>query len=92
MLKIFKIFVLLHCFKDDKSKEIRSYARFFSVQVPKKADADGLIYCLGSVLQEVVISEVLNKRCVLETGDKPILVGGGTDGGGTDGASVNIGE
>ena len=82
-----EIFVLLHCLKDDKSEEVRSYARFFSVQVPKKADADGLIYCLGSVLQEVGISEVLNKRCVLETDDKPILVGGGTDG-----ASVNIGE
>ena len=26
-----KIFVLLQCFKDDKSEEIRSYARFFSV-------------------------------------------------------------
>ena len=38
-----EIFVLLHCFKDDKSEEVRSYARFFSVQVPKKADADGLI-------------------------------------------------
>ena len=48
-----EVFVLLHCFKDDKNKEIRSYARFFSVQVPKKADADGLIDCLGSFLQEV---------------------------------------
>ena len=69
------------------NEEIRSYARFFSVQVPKKADADGLIDCLGSVLQEVGISNVLNKNCVLETADKPILIGGGTDG-----ASVNIGQ
>ena len=82
-----EIFVLLHCFKDDKSEEMQSYARLFSVQVPKKADADGLIDCLGSVLQEVGISDVLNKSCVLETADKPILIGGGTDG-----ASVNIGE
>ena len=82
-----EIFVLLHCFKDDKSEEMQSYARFFSVQVPKKADADGLIDCLGSVLQEVGISDVLNKSCVLETADKPILIGGGTDG-----ASVNIRE
>ena len=55
--------------------------------MPKKADADGLIDCLGSVLQEVGISDLLNKSCVLETADKPILIGGGTDG-----ASVNIGE
>ena len=52
----------------------------------KKADADGLINCVGSVLQ-VGISDVLNKSCVLETADKPILIGGGTDG-----ASVKIGE
>ena len=82
-----EIFVLPHCFKDDKSEEIRSYARFFSVQVPKKADADGLIDCVDSVLQEVGIPDMLNKSCVLETADKPIFIGGGTDG-----ASVNIGE
>ena len=26
-----EVFVLLHCFKDDKNEEIRSYARFVSV-------------------------------------------------------------
>jgi len=82
-----EVFVLIHCFKDDKSEVICSHARFFSVQVPKKADADGLIACLGSVLQEIGISNVLDKSCVLESDDKPILVGGGTDG-----ASVNIGR
>ena len=45
-------------------EETRSYARFISVQVPKKADADGLIDCLGSVSQEVGISNILNKNCV----------------------------
>lgn len=57
------------------------------VEVLKKADADGLIDCLGSVSQEVGIPDVLNKSCVLETADKPIFIGGGTDR-----ASVNIGE
>ena len=55
--------------------------------MPKKADADGRIDCLGSVLQEVGISDVLNKSTVLETANKPILIGGGTDD-----ASVNTGE
>ena len=35
------------------SKMIKAKKCFFSVQVPKKADADGLIDCLGSVLQEL---------------------------------------
>ena len=78
-----EVIVLLHCFKDEKkNKEMCSYARFFSVQVPKKA---GLTDYLVSVLQEIGISNVFNKNYALETADKPILIGGETDG-----ASINI--
>jgi len=53
------------------------------VQVPKKADAGGLIDCPGSVLQNLVCST----SCVLETDDELVLFGRGTDG-----ALVNIGQ
>ena len=31
-----KIFVVLHCCKNDKSKEIQSYGRFFQYKFPRK--------------------------------------------------------
>jgi len=82
-----EIFVLLHCLKDDSAEVIRCNARFFSVVAPKKADADGLIECLSTVLQEIGICSEIKKSNLLEVVGKPILVGGGTDG-----ASVNVGE
>ena len=82
-----EIFVLLRCHKDDSAEVIRCNARFFYVVVPKKADADGLIECLSTVLQEIGICSEVSKSNLLEAVGKPILVGGGTDG-----ASVNVGE
>ena len=79
--------VILYCKKDDSSEEIRSCIRFFSVQAPSRADAAGLIECLGSALKKLGIDDILDQAKVLGVEGKPILVGGGTDG-----ASVNISE
>ena len=67
------------------SGEVGSFARFFSVQVPTRADSDGLIVCLNQAVQLFGINSVLEKADVL--GSRPILIGGGTDG-----ASVNIAQ
>ena len=69
--------------KDDSAGEVKSLARLFSVEEPKKADTDGLIACLQEALRALGVDNVLSKTSVLRS--KPILVGGGTDG-----ASVNI--
>ena len=83
-----EVVALLHCRKDDAAEVVRSCSRYFSVQVPEKADADGLVKCLGTALCELGIENILDQASVLGTDDsRPILVGGGTDG-----ASVNIAE
>ena len=76
-----------YCIKDDASKEIRSCTRYLSLEVPQKADADGLIACLGNALGAFGVSDILQRESVLGVAaeGKPIVVGGGTDG-----ASVNI--
>ena len=82
-----ELVVILYCKKDDSSDEIRSCTRFFTVQVPSRADTAGLIECLGSALKKLGIDDILDQAKVLGVEGKPILVGGGTDG-----ASVNISE
>ena len=57
------------------------------MEVPTKADADGLLNCLGRGLSSLGITNILDKSRVLGVTGKPILVGGGTDG-----ASVNVAE
>ena len=80
-----ELVVVLHCKKDDVAKEIRSCARYLSVVTPDKVDTDGLVNCLKEALKRLMIDDVLDKDAVLD--NKPVLVGGGTDG-----ASVNIGQ
>ena len=80
-----ELVVALYCRKDDVSKEVKSCARYLSVVTPNKADADGLVNCLGEALKRLQIEDVLDKDGVL--GVQPVLVGGGTDG-----ASVNISQ
>ena len=46
-----ELIVILYVQKDNSSEEIRSCTRFFSVQVPSRADAAGLIECLGDALK-----------------------------------------
>lgn len=81
-----ELIAILYCFMDDVAQEVRSCGRYFALEVPMKADADGLLSCLGSALKPLVIN-LLNKANILEVEGKPILVDGGTDG-----ASVNIAE
>lgn len=50
--------------------------------MPYRADVSGLIECLGDALKRLGIDDK-----VLEVKDKPVLVGGGTDG-----VSINISE
>ena len=84
-----KVVVLMYCKKDDVNQLMRSEARYLSLQQPAKADADGMISCLNDALKVLGIDNVLHKESVLGVAEsnKPIIVGGGTDG-----ASVNIGE
>ncbi len=71
------------------SERIKSCVRYFSIREPKskKADADGLIYCLTCSLEKLDITNVLDKENVLGVTNKPVLIGGGTDG-----AAVNVSE
>jgi hypothetical protein len=83
-----KLIVIMGFQKDDTAGEVGTFTRYFSIEVPAKADVDGLIGCLQKAVGAIGPSapgenSVLSKTSVLET--KPMLVGGGTDG-----ASVNV--
>ena len=72
-----KVVALLYCRKDDATEVIKSCSRYFSVQVPEKADEDSHVRCLGSPLHELGIENVLDQTSVLGAdGSRPILVGG----------------
>ena len=43
-----ELVVIMTFCKDDSTGQIRSFARYFSVEEPKKADTDGLIACTPS--------------------------------------------
>jgi len=43
--------VMMYCKKDDFMKEIRYCARYLCVANPNRANADGLLRCLGEVLK-----------------------------------------
>lgn len=45
-----ELVVIMTSHKDDKAGEIRSLAKYFSVEVPKKADTDTLITCFQGSL------------------------------------------
>ena len=66
---------------------MRSCVRYLSLEVPVKADADGLIKCVGNALQTLGVDNILDQLSVLGVKAKPISIGGGTVG-----ASVNIAE
>ena len=47
-----QLIAVLHCIKDDSNELIGSVTRFFSIQVPSKADGSGfLIKCVGNALR-----------------------------------------
>ena len=80
-----ELVLIQHCIQDDTAKEIRSCSRYLS-GVPAKSDADRLISCLANGLKILGVDS-LDRTNVLRVENKPILIGGGTDG-----ASVNVAE
>jgi len=82
-----KLIVLLYCSEDATAQEITPCTRYLSIHSPGKADASGLLSCVNEALKFMGVENVLDKDSVLGVEDRPVLVGGGTDG-----ASVNVGD
>ena len=82
-----ELVVIFYCYKDDTAQEVRSCARYVSLEIPTKADTEGLIKCLGDALKTLGVDKILDKADILGVEGKPVLVSGGMDG-----ASVNIAE
>ena len=83
-----ELVLVQYCTQDDTAQEMRSCVRYLSLEVPSKADADGLIKCNGNALRTLGVDNILDRPSVLGVQGKPILIGGG----GIDGASINIAE
>ena len=82
-----ELVLILYCTRDDPAQEMRSCVRYLTLEVPVKADADGLIKCVGNALQTLGVDNILDRLSILGVKGKPILIGRGTDS-----ASVNIAE
>ena len=82
-----ELVLIQYCTQDAAAQEMRSCTRYLSLEVPGKAAADGLIKCIGDALRLLGVDNILDRSSGLGVQDKPILIGGGTDG-----ASVNVGE
>lgn len=72
-----ELVLVQYCTQDDPAQEMRSCVRYLSLEVPVKADADGLIKCVGNSLQTLVVDNILDRLSVLGVKGKPILIGGG---------------
>ena len=79
--------MILFCDIDDEIQEVKTSARYLCVVEPLKADANGLVDCLGKALTCMGIEDILVRENVLSVTDHPVLVGCGTDG-----ASVNVSD
>jgi len=82
-----EVILVQYCHLDNDLEEVKSCSRFLKINEPKKADANGLVECLGKGLQVMGMNDIFNSEEILEVEGKPVLVGVGTDG-----ASVNISE
>ena len=84
-----ELILILFCQVDSNSMEVQTHVRYFSLQVPERADASGLIACLGNALATLNVDDILSATDVLSAADHgfPVIIGCGTDG-----AAVNIGE
>ena len=67
--------------------EITPRTRYLSIHSPEQVDTSSLLVCLGDALKLLGVDNVLDTDKVLGVEEKPVLVGGGTDG-----AAVNVGE
>ena len=75
-----ELVLVQYCTQDDPSQEMGSCVRYLSLEVPVKADADGLIKCVENALQTLWVDNILDRLSVLGVKGKSILTGGGTDG------------
>ena len=82
-----EVLLVQYCQLDNDLEEVISCSRFLKLVEPRKADANGLVECLGKGLQVMGVSDISDSEQVLNVEGKPILVGVGTDG-----ASVNISD
>ena len=80
-----ELIVLVYCDMDDAEQEMTTYSRFLSLHKPQKADASGLLECIGKAMHLLGVDDVLDRDSVLGV-TKPVLIGLGTDG-----ATANIG-
>ena len=69
-----QLVVMLCCGKDDVVGVIKSCARYFPFEVPKKADATGLITCFGNALKHLGVDDVLSKSSGLWEERKQFLL------------------
>ena len=78
-----ELVLVLFCVKNDDTYKMEACTRYLAVVKPTRADADGLLSCLGEALSRIGIKDIRSPDSVDEM---PVLIGAGTDG-----ASVNIG-
>ena len=69
-----EVIVIQYCKVDEVREEVRSFSRFLRIVEPVKADADGLIKCLGEGLKEMGITDILN---VVGVEGHPVHIGWG---------------
>ena len=82
-----ELIVVQYSMKDSNLEKVKSITRYLTVCNPVKCDADGLLNCLSSALNQIGIEDNLDKESVLGIQQIPALVGGATDG-----DFVNIGQ
>ena len=84
---VIELIVLVYCYKDEANEELTARIRYLSLHSPQKADASGLLLCVGEDVKLLGVENVQDKDNVLGVEGKPVLVGVGTDG-----ATVNVGS
>ena len=60
-----ELVAILYCAKDDTSQQMTTCSRFLSLHSTQKADASGLLQCLGEALQFLSVENILDKDSVL---------------------------
>ena len=53
---------ILHCQKHNEAQEMKSCVRFLSIQVPARANAEGLTECLCRALEELGPVNLLDNK------------------------------
>ena len=81
-----ELVLVAFCVKNDEAYETQARCWYLALVKPTRADAEGLLSCLGEALHRMNISDIFLAEPILNVDQFPILVGAGTDG-----ASVNVG-